>query len=442
MFNTALKQKVSELEQQLGEKNALLNAIGRSMAVIEFGLDGIILDANDNFLRLMGYTAQELRGAHHRIFCEPEYVASREYGEFWQKLGRGEYTSGQYLRITRGGSPVWLEATYNPVFNAQGQPCRIIKLANDITPRVLADQENAGKLQALNRSMAVIEFAMDGTVLSANDNFLRTMGYRMDDLRGKHHRIFCEQSYVRSPEYAAFWADLNRGEFASGQFRRLTRDGRAVWMEATYNPVFDAQGKPSKVVKFANDISERVERYEAEAESARMAYHVSLETETLSAEGDRVIREAAAEMDRVAETVQVSSRLLEELDTRSGEIDFIVRTIHEIADQTNLLSLNAAIEAARAGEHGRGFAVVADEVRKLAERTGSSTGRISEITRAIQDSTKAAIERMGDTARQADRGAELTNEVGTTISKIHDGAKEVVRVVGQLSSIRESSAGH
>src|SRR5690606_31851708 len=228
-------------------------------------------------------------------------------------------------------------------------------------------------LAALDRAMAVVEFDLSGNVLVANDNFLKVMGYGAAELKGKQHRLFCEASLVNSAEYSDFWRRLNAGEFFSGQFKRLAKNGRVVWLEASYNPVYDADGKLYKIVKFASDISNRVEKFEADSRGASRAYHISAETEKVAEHGAEVIQQTAREMRQIADNIGASARLVSQLGERSEQITAIVNTIRGIADQTNLLALNAAIEAARAGDQGRGFAVVADEVRQLAGRTSRST---------------------------------------------------------------------
>jgi methyl-accepting chemotaxis protein len=232
-----------------------LAAIGKSQAVIEFSLDGRILGANDNFLKTVGYTLDEVRGQHHGLFVDPAYRASPEYAAFWQKLGRGEYDSGQYQRVDKAGRTLWLQASYNPIFDLSGKPFKIVKYATDISEQKLRTANFEGQLAAIGKAQAVIEFALDGRILGANDNFLKTVGYTLDEVRGQHHSLFVGALHRASPEYRSFWERLGSGQYDSGQYKRVGKDGRTIWLQASYNPIFDMNGKPFKVVKYATDIT-------------------------------------------------------------------------------------------------------------------------------------------------------------------------------------------
>ena len=271
------------------------------------------------------------------------------------------------------------------MLSSNGQVCGVVKVASDITEQVHQEQNDQAIRLAISRSMAQIEFDLDGNIQDANENFLNTFGYTLAEIRGKPHRMLCDADYAASQDYAEFWRQLRQGKFFQGQFKRLSKNGQTIWLEATYNPVYDLNGKPVRVVKFAQDISRRVQQLQAQAENAQSAVEVSVNTEQLSVKGSAVLEQAASEITKVASSVESSSVIITKLGDSSGQIGTIISTISEIADQTNLLALNAAIEAARAGEMGRGFAVVADEVRKLAERTSQSTGEISGIVRSIQE---------------------------------------------------------
>ncbi len=424
-----LQEVLAAADKTIARQKAVLDAIDRSNARIEFNPDGTIVDANDNFLGTMGYTLAEIAGKHHRIFCEGSLVNSTEYSAFWAKLSRKEFVSGRFKRLRKDGSPVWLEASYNPIIAPDGKLLGIVKFAVDITRRILEEQDGQARLTAINRSMAVIEFDLGGTILAANGNFLKAMGYRLEDIQGKHHRMFCQQTLVDSPEYPAFWNRLGRGEVMSGRFPRIRSDGSIIWLEASYNPVLDPEGKPYKVVKFATDITPQIERLNSEIKNADEALDISRENEHLSIQGTQVIEDAAKKMHQIAECAKSASTTIEELGRQSGQITSIVKTIREIADQTNLLALNAAIEAARAGEQGRGFAVVADEVRKLAERTSTSTTEISGMIDKVQSGTQSAIASMSTTLIQANESVTLANEAAQAITTIRDGARRVVTVV-------------
>ena len=239
--------------------SAVYQALNRVQAIIEFELDGTVITANENFLSMFGYGLDEVVGKHHRIFCDPAYAQSSEYRDFWRRLGRGEYDAAEFKRLTKDGKEIWLQASYNPVFDKDGKPVRVVKFATDVTASKLQTAEYEGKIQAINRSQAVIEFALDGTAITANDNFLDIFGYGLDEVAGKHHRIFCEPGYAESPQYKQFWQKLGRGEYDAGEFKRIRRDGTDVWLQASYNPIFDMDGKPLKVVKFASDITREVQ---------------------------------------------------------------------------------------------------------------------------------------------------------------------------------------
>lgn len=243
-----------------GDLLAIYHALDRVQALIEFNLDGTVVSANENFLSIFGYESDEIVGKHHRIFCDPDYVKSDEYAELWKKLGRGEYHAAEFKRLAKGGKEIWLQASYNPVLDKDGQPVRVVKFATDVTAAKLQTAEYEGKIRAINRAQAVIEFELDGTVITANENFLSIFGYSLDDVVGKHHRIFCDPGYAESPEYAQFWQKLGRGEYEADEFKRLTKDGAEVWLQASYNPIFDMEGRPRKVVKFAADITDEVQK--------------------------------------------------------------------------------------------------------------------------------------------------------------------------------------
>ncbi len=242
------------------ELRAVYEALDRVQAIVEFDLSGTVLTANDNFLRIFGYERDEVLGRHHRIFCDPSYVASEAYAELWRKLGNGEHLAAEFKRIGKGGEAIWLQASYNPVLDDDGKPVKVVKFASDVTAQKLQTAEYEGKIRAIDRAQAVIEFGLDGTVLAANQNFLDVFGYTLDEIAGKHHRIFCEPGYADTPEYAEFWQRLGRGEYDCGEFKRIAKNGAEVWLQASYNPIFDADGQPLKVVKFASDITEEVRK--------------------------------------------------------------------------------------------------------------------------------------------------------------------------------------
>ena len=436
MFFKRHQSALNDLQHTITEQNGLLEAINRSMAVIEFDLNGVVLTANDNFLKTMGYRAEQVIGQPHRLFCTPEFGRSAQYSDLWTRLKNGQFQSGTFERLNSQGQPIWLEANYNPIKDASGRVVKVVKFAMDVTSKVQQESEANAKLQAIDRAMAVIEFDLDGGILTANQNFLTRMGYTLAELKGKHHRMFCRAELVNSSAYEDFWRRLNQGELFQGQFERVDKRGQSVWLEANYNPVYDAAGRLCKVVKFATDVTARVEQHEHDARSASAAYHISVETRKVAEQGTQVIQQAASEMREIADDIAQSSTLIAQLGERSEQITAIVNTIRAIADQTNLLALNAAIEAARAGDQGRGFAVVADEVRQLAARTSGSTAEISNMIGLIQSETRQAIKSMEGTRGRAAQGVELADQAGSVILQIRDGASEAVQAVSMFANER------
>ena len=389
-----------------------LDAIGKSQAVIEFDLSGTILDANPNFLNAMGYSLDEVKGRHHRMFVEPAYADSDEYAAFWERLGAGEFQAAEYKRLGKGGREVWIQATYNPICDPAGKPYKVVKYATDITASTMKNAEYRGQIDAIGRSQAVIEFELDGTIITANKNFLGAMGYGLEEVKGKHHRIFVDPNEVETAEYAAFWRELADGTHKSAEFRRRAKDGSDVWIQASYNPIFDPEGRPIKVIKYASDITDQVlARQRSERIAVLARENLNRIVESVASVTDRSSTAASAST-QTSSTVQTVASASEQLDASAREIaesmskskaevgraieetaradeatqslskateslNHINALIQDIAGQINLLALNATIESARAGEAGRGFAVVANEVKSLANQVSGATGQIS-----------------------------------------------------------------
>jgi len=434
MFDFHRKSDLVEIQrthQALSGTQAKLAAISRSMAMIEFAPDGTILDANERFCQAMGYSADELRGKHHRLFCEPGYAQTAEYQQLWRELGQGKAISGTFERLDKVGREVWLEASYMPVLDEQRQVTSVIKVAADISQRVVQEHESESLLKAIGRSMAVIEFTPQGRVIKANQNFLDTMGYRLDEVVGRHHGLFCLPQERESAEYREFWASLNRGEYHSHRFERINKQGQMVYLEASYNPIFDSKGRLYKVVKFASDITRQVSTQQTAADAAHAS---SMQTDACARKGTEVVQQTVQVIEQISHELNEAARSIDAVSKQSDVIGQIVLTIRGIADQTNLLALNAAIEAARAGDHGRGFAVVADEVRNLAARTSKATLEIVDVVRQNHDLSLLAVASMQSSLTRTGHGVALANEAGTVIMEIQQGSRHVVDAISQISS--------
>ncbi len=387
-FATDITQQTIDAVTAAGK----LKAIERSQACIEFDLHGHVQHANQNFCAALGYMPAEIVGKRHSMFCDPEYARSSEYRQFWQRLAAGEYESGEFKRIAKDGRDVWIQATYNPILDADGNPVGVVKFATDVTAERLKNHAFEAKMTAIERAQAVIEFDVTGKVVRANDNFLRVMGYTQSEIVGEHHSMFCDPAYVKSDEYTEFWHHLASGRFHSGRFRRVSKFGRDIWIQATYNPIFDDQGRMSGVAKFATDITRQVELEEqVQRQAGNMAEELramksvlGTAAETLSrADGSALGSRGQGEL--LTDELGRARSLLDAI-TRSGtEIAEVTTRIENLANQTNMLAFNAAIEAARAGEHGIGFSVVADEVRKLAERCQTSAQEITRLMRTLSE---------------------------------------------------------
>ena len=479
-----------------------LQALNRSLVIIEYAPDGTVLAANEKFCETAGYAADEIIGKHHSMFVDRDYAESAEYREFWAKLLRGERDESEYKRVVKGGREVWIKSGYHPVTNAAGRVVKVVNILTDITEAKLQAAEIQGRLDAISRVQAVVEFTLDGKVVDANSNFLDLLGYRLEEIRGRPHSMFVDPDYARSPEYQEFWAKLKSGEFVAAEFKRIGKGGRELWIQASYNPIFDLNGKVTKIVKFATDVTGRVAAvnqiatglsrlaegdleqriaspFIAELEALRLDFNGSVEaleksiaavgaaTRAITAGAGEIagatddwsrrteqqaanLEESAAALEEVTVTVKKSSQganhardvvsaakidaekggavvheamaAMTAIDKSSKQIGQIIGVIDEIAFQTNLLALNAGVEAARAGEAGRGFAVVASEVRALAQRSAEAA---KEIKGLISASTA-----------QVDQGVVLVGQTGEALERI---VSQVVEISGSIAEIAVSA---
>ncbi|MEE7440710.1 PAS domain-containing methyl-accepting chemotaxis protein [Methylobacterium oryzae] len=434
------------------EAHAKLAALDRVQGVIEFDLAGRILSANRNFLDVVGYTLPEIVGQHHSMFMEPAQRDAPEYRAFWERLRSGTFESGQFQRVGRGGRSIWIQASYNPMLDVRGRPYKVVKFATDITQQRTEEADRAGQIAAIDKVQAVIAFDLDGTVIAVNDNFLAAMGYSRAEVLGQHHSLFVEPAYRESEAYRAFWAALRNGTYQAAQFRRIGKDGREVWIQASYNPILDAAGRPYKVVKFATDISDQVRLFanlrtlidqnfgEIEQAVTHSTTAASLASSAADSTSGNVQTVAAAAEELAASVAEMSQSIVrsqsatdiayacvqdadghtKRLAETATAMTGIVGLIQDIAGQINLLALNATIEAARAGAAGRGFAVVASEVKALADQAARATGQINGEIASVQRVSQEVVQAL--------------SSIGSSVSVMRE------TVVATAAAIEEQSA--
>ncbi|MBB3261580.1 methyl-accepting chemotaxis protein [Paraburkholderia bannensis] len=421
-----MEHSTPDRELELVELSAVSAALNRVQAVIEFDLQGIILHANDNFLKTLGYTLEEVRGKHHRMFCDPEYACSETYRQFWERLGRGEFDRGEYRRVARDGREIWINASYNPVLDKEGRAYKIIKFATDITQAKQEHAESAGRLRAIDKAQAVIEFDTSGIVLQANQNFLDTLGYRLDEIQGKHHRMFCEETYVAAPEYREFWAKLNRGEYDMGRYKRIGKGGRVVWIQATYNPIFDMNGRLYKVVKFANDVTAQVELEESvkrRAEDDQRKVEKLLETVRKAAAGD-LSGEVEVQGDEPID--QLAAGIKSMMSDLAGVIGKVVESAGTFKDSSQDI-------AARADTVAGGAQLLGATVEEM----NASIEELTASINSIADNSRGADQLAKDTQQEAERGSKAVTrsiEAMELINRSSEDIGEIIKVIGEIAS--------
>ncbi|WP_339335425.1 PAS domain-containing methyl-accepting chemotaxis protein [uncultured Maricaulis sp.] len=446
-----------------------LDALQKSYAIISFKPDGTIIEANANFCDILGYQPDELVGRKHRIFVADEDAGSAAYTQFWSELRGGKFHSEEFRRIRKDGETVWIQATYNPVLDGSGKVSRIIKLASDITERRVSRFKYQSTMEAIERSQAMIRFDMQGNVLAANPIFGEAMGYDPREVEGRHHSAFCSPDYVKSPDYRAFWEKLRGGHFHSGEYQRFRKDGSEIWLQATYNPVFDLAGNPVSVIKLAIDVTAAVkarqhrdqvrqqvgrgldtvsrniatagqktsEASNASGKAAQMVQSVAAAAEELSASFQEVGHQVTGALDVAKQAVnetRETAAVIDTLSTAAQSIGQVVELINSIAEQTNLLALNATIEAARAGEAGKGFAVVASEVKNLAGQTANAIENITKQITAVQDNTVGAVEAIGRIGGVIGQIEEIAAGISAAVEEQVAVTQDISRNMGEASA--------
>ncbi|WP_338365287.1 PAS domain-containing methyl-accepting chemotaxis protein [uncultured Pseudoalteromonas sp.] len=433
-FSKSKQNEIAALKAQLYPLEQVWEGLYKEMLVLNVLYDGRISHANDNFLAVLGYNEDSLTNNQLGDFIADHSRLSSEFEELEKALQKEGHWSGAIEFIRQDGNTEWLRLIVHPVVGEQNQLLYFSVFGTVLTKTIATSREQRDTIKAIYRSMAVIEFDLEGHVLTANDQFLSAMGYGEAEIIGQHHRIFCETEEANSAEYQAFWDKLRQGQFIADRFKRIDKYGNVIWLEATYNPISNDADQLYKVMKFATVITEQVNREIAISQAAEIAYGTSTETDKTAERGSHVLQETVSVMDELAVNMEQAASEISALDQQSQQIANIVQSISSIAEQTNLLALNAAIEAARAGEQGRGFAVVADEVRHLASRTSKATEEIVEVVQRNQSQTQSTVAVIEQGKEKAEQGLALSKESGEVMAEIQDGAQKVVNAVGQFTS--------
>ncbi|GLX12394.1 chemotaxis protein [Pseudomonas straminea] len=434
MFNSHLKQINKQLEARLAVQEEVRENLDKEMIIIQLDAGGRIERVNELFQSELGYRPGDVEGQALAQLSPPELARDPHQSRALSAIRERRHFSGALRLLGKDGRHVWLRSVVVPMNDVQTGKQQLVIHSSNLTRTIEASLENESLVKALMRSTAVIEFNLDGTVITANDLFLRGMGYNLAQVVGKHHHMFCTPEESASEAYRQFWERLRRGEFVVDRFRRIDSAGRDVWLEASYNPIIDLHGKLYKVVKLATVITEQVNMEQAVAKAANLAYSTSLQTDASASKGREVIRETVEVLHRLVSAMENATQSIQALDEQGKAVETIVAAISGIADQTNLLALNAAIEAARAGEQGRGFAVVADEVRQLASRTSKATQEIVAVVQHNQTLASGAVDVITRSRELATQALTMANDSDAVIQNIQNDAECVVAAVSQFSS--------
>ncbi len=456
------------LFKNASEDSLIVEALNKSQAAIHFTPEGTILWANENFLSAVGYSLDEIQGRHHQKFVEPAYAGSQEYKQFWRDLGAGNFKAAEYRRFGKGGKEIWIQASYNPVINKSGKVVKVVKFATDITESTLSNADYKGQIEAIGKSQAVIHFNLDGSIQWANENFCGAVGYALNEIQGKHHSMFVDSKYAASADYKHFWDLLRQGQFQAAEYQRVGKGGKEIWIQASYNPIFDPNGKPFKGVKYATDITAQVKAREEKArigamvdqnlgnivdavgsassrttsaassstQAASTVQSIAAAAEELNSSIQEISSSMAHSRTAFAEAINLTEQAdksTQELSSAAEQMSGIVGIIQDIANQINLLALNATIESARAGEAGKGFAVVASEVKNLATQVAQATDNISQEIGNMQNVSSSVV-----TALIQIKAA--INTVENTVTGIASAIEEQSAVTSQMSSHMQTAS--
>jgi methyl-accepting chemotaxis protein len=420
--------KLAELELQNANYVGQIEAIGKSQAVIEFNMDGTIITANDNFLKTLGYSLDEVKGKHHRMFVDEAYKQSGEYREFWARLNRGEYDAAEYKRFGKGGKEIWIQASYNPILDTNGKPFKVVKYATDVTAQKIKNADFTGQIEAISKAQAVIEFNMDGTIITANDNFLKTLGYSLDEVKGKHHRMFVDEAYKQSGEYREFWARLNRGEYDAAEYKRFGKGGKEIWIQASYNPILDTNGKPFKVVKYATDITAQVQA----KIDLQMKVDSILSVVNAAAKGDLTQQVTVKGADAIGQMGEGLAKFFTDLRLSIANIgqnaQALASSSEELTSVSQQMSANAEETAAQSNVVSAASEEVSKNVQTVATGTEEMTASIKEIAKNANEAAKVAT--------GAVKIAETTN---ATVAKLGESSQEIGKVIKVITSIAQQT---